>query len=58
VHVTRHARAIPQYTRGHAGRLEMLAHAQRRLPGIHFLGNYRGGISVGDVVRNALAPLP
>ncbi len=58
VHVTRHARAIPQYTRGHTGRLVTLAHAERRLPGIHFLGNYRGGISVGDVVRNALAPLP
>jgi protoporphyrinogen/coproporphyrinogen III oxidase len=58
VRVTRHARAIPQYTRGHAGRLETLAHAERRLPGIHFLGNYRGGISVGDVVRNALAPRP
>ncbi|HTO77727.1 MAG TPA: protoporphyrinogen oxidase [Thermoanaerobaculia bacterium] len=55
--VTRHARAIPQYTRGHAGRVQALAHAERRLAGIHFLGNYRGGISIGDVVRNALAPL-
>jgi oxygen-dependent protoporphyrinogen oxidase len=55
--VTRHARAIPQYTAGHAARLEALARAERRLPGLHLLGNYRGGISVGDVVRNALAPL-
>lgn len=54
--VTRHARAIPQYAPGHTARLATLAETERRLPGLHFLGNYRGGISVGDVVRNALAP--
>jgi len=58
VRVTRHPRAIPQYTRGHAARLEALAAAERRLPGLRFLGNYRGGISCGDVVRHALAPIP
>jgi protoporphyrinogen/coproporphyrinogen III oxidase len=48
---TRWPRAIPQYERGHAGRIAALAAAERRWPGLHLLGNYRGGISVADVVR-------
>jgi oxygen-dependent protoporphyrinogen oxidase len=55
VAVTRWARAIPQYDRGHAARMGALAAAEARCSGLEFLGNYRGGISVGDVVRNALA---
>jgi protoporphyrinogen/coproporphyrinogen III oxidase len=53
--VTRWPRAIPQYERGHAGRIAALADAERRWPGLRFLGSYRGGISVGDVVREGLA---
>jgi oxygen-dependent protoporphyrinogen oxidase len=50
---TRWKRSIPQYTNGHADRLEALARAEARWPGLRFLGNYRGGISVGDVVKSA-----
>jgi oxygen-dependent protoporphyrinogen oxidase len=55
VAVTRWARAIPQYDRGHTARMAALAGAEASCPGLTFLGNYRGGIAVGDVVRNALA---
>jgi oxygen-dependent protoporphyrinogen oxidase len=53
--LTRWARAIPQYERGHGARIEALARAEARHPGLRFVGNYRGGISVGDVVASALA---
>ncbi len=49
--VTRLRHAIPQYERGHEQRIAELAGAEARWPGLHFLGNYRGGVSVGDVVR-------
>lgn len=51
---TLYSRAIPQYERGHAGRMAALGSAEQGHPGLYFRGNYRGGISVGDVVRNAL----
>jgi oxygen-dependent protoporphyrinogen oxidase len=54
VRVTRYRRAIPQYDLGHRSRLETLERAEARLPGLSFLGSYRGGVSVGDVVRSAL----
>lgn len=53
--VTRYARAIPQYDLDHESRIRALERVESRLPGLCFIGNYRGGISVGDVVRNALA---
>ncbi len=52
---TRWARAIPQYERGHEERIAVLAAAETRWPGLHFAGNYRGGISVADVVRTGLS---
>ena len=55
VRVTRYARAIPQYDLDHRSRMETLSRAEAALPGLSFLGSYRGGISVGDVVRTALA---
>jgi oxygen-dependent protoporphyrinogen oxidase len=55
VRVTRYAGAIPQYDLDHAKRMEALVEAERLHPGLGFLGNYRGGVSVGDVVRSALA---
>ncbi|HTR01805.1 MAG TPA: protoporphyrinogen oxidase [Thermoanaerobaculia bacterium] len=54
VQLTRWERGIPQYERGHVERLAALEAAERRFPGLRFLGNYRGGSSVGDVVRSAL----
>ena len=52
--VTRWRHAIPQYERGHEQRIAELAAAEARWPGLHFLGNYRGGVSVGDVVRSGV----
>jgi len=54
VRITRYSRAIPQYDLEHRSRLEALSRAEERLPGLSFLGSYRGGIAVGDVVRSAL----
>lgn len=51
--LTRYARSIPQYVAGHAARLKVLEETEARFPGLVLLGNYRGGVSVGDVVRNA-----
>lgn len=51
--VTRYPRALPQYDFSHGERLAHLARAERDLPGLTLLGNYRGGVSVGDVVRSA-----
>ena len=53
--VTRWPRAIPQYERGHAGRMAALDAAEERWRGLRFVGNYRGGVSAGDVVREGLA---
>lgn len=54
--ITRYPRSIPQYVTGHTQRMKLLSDAEARFPNLHFLGNYRGGISVGDITRNALAP--
>ncbi|HEY3122793.1 MAG TPA: FAD-dependent oxidoreductase, partial [Thermoanaerobaculia bacterium] len=56
IRVTRYSRAIPQYDLSHGDRIASIAEAERRLPGLSFLGSYRGGVSVGDVVRSALIP--
>ncbi len=52
--LTRWERAIPQYEHGHEERIATLAAAESRWPGLKFLGNYRGGISVADVIRSGL----
>lgn len=54
VMLTRWEKAIPQYERGHDERIATLASAEARWKGLRFLGNYRGGISVADVVRSGL----
>ncbi len=51
--VTRYDQAIPQYTSGYAQRMEILSETERDQPGLHFIGNIRGGISVGDVIRSS-----
>ena len=52
--LTRYARAIPQYVAGHLARMKTLTQTEARFPGLTLIGNYRGGISVGDIVKNAL----
>jgi oxygen-dependent protoporphyrinogen oxidase len=44
--VARWPLAIPQYVAGHSERVDALAQLERRLPGLHLLANYRGGIGV------------
>lgn len=46
-------RAIPQYTLGYGEILSELAAAERRTPGLRLLGNYRGGVAVGDCIAAA-----
>ncbi len=49
--VWRHA--IPQYNVGYGDILSSIKHAEAVNPGLHFIGNYRGGISMGSCIRNA-----
>lgn len=44
--------AIPQYNCGYGEVLEGLQAAEGRHPGLHLLGNYRGGISVPDCIQS------
>ena len=45
--------AIPQYNVGYTKVLTALEEAEREYIGLYFLGNYRGGISMGACIRNA-----
>jgi oxygen-dependent protoporphyrinogen oxidase len=45
-------KAIPQYERDHPQTLRACEAVEKALPGLHLLGNYRGGISVGDCLAN------
>ncbi|MEP6994279.1 MAG: protoporphyrinogen oxidase [Acidobacteriota bacterium] len=53
--VTRWSQAIPQYERGHSQRLAALTETERRFPSLRFAGNYRGGVSVSDVIAGGMA---
>ena len=46
-----YAEAIPQYTVGHARRLEALARFEAARPGLYVGSSLVGGISVGDRIR-------
>lgn len=52
-HISRHKRAIPQYTLGHLDRLRSLDGELSGLNGLYLQASWRGGVSVGDCVRNA-----
>lgn len=51
--VTRWDRAIPQYRIGHLSILKQVDEFERLHRGIFLVGNYRGGIAVGDCVMNS-----
>ena len=53
--VTRWPRAIPQYTLGHQGRVARAEAAAGALPGLFFCASWKGGVSVGDCIRNGHA---
>lgn len=50
--ITRWQKAIPQLNLGYTTLLEQIEACERKFPGIHFAGNYRGGISVGDCITS------
>ncbi len=50
--VTRWPRAIPQYTLGHLERVARAEAATRALPGLFLCASWRGGVSVGDCIKN------
>lgn len=51
--VTKWPRAIPQYEVGYLDRMQKVTEFEETYPGILFCSNYRGGIAVGDCIRNA-----
>ncbi len=53
--VRRWPRAIPQYEVGHGRFVERAKEIETALPGLRLAGNYLGGISVPDCIRNATA---
>ena len=55
VHVARWEQAIPQYNIGYGDVVDRLDRLERRHPGLHFAGNYRHGISVGDAMTSGAA---
>lgn len=46
--------AIPQYTVGYERFLDAMNSAEKELPGLHFAGHYRDGISVADSILSGL----
>ncbi|MED5371755.1 MAG: protoporphyrinogen oxidase [Myxococcota bacterium] len=53
IRVYRHERAIPQYTLGHPGRVEVIEAAEQRHRGLVFVGNHLRGIGVKDCARTS-----
>jgi oxygen-dependent protoporphyrinogen oxidase len=51
--LTRWQKSIPQYEIGYQQKMDALTQFEEAMPGIVLAGNYRGGISVGDCVKNA-----
>jgi protoporphyrinogen/coproporphyrinogen III oxidase len=47
------SRAIPQYTLGYIEHEKYFEKFERNNPGIFLSGNFRGGISVGDCIKNS-----
>ena len=50
--ISRHMQAIPQYTLGHLERVRRVDAVRAHVPGLFFCSNWRGGISVGDCIKN------
>ncbi len=53
-HITRWNRAIPQYTTKYKAVYSHLEAMEQNNTGLHYLGNFRNGISVPDCIRNAV----
>ncbi len=53
--VARWPHAIPQYEVGHLERVAAIEERTAQHPGLHLMGNWRDGISVGDCIDNGHA---
>ena len=53
LNITRWQKSIPQYELGYQQKMDTLVRFEESNQGIFLAGNYRGGISVGDCVKNA-----
>lgn len=53
--VVRWEQAIPQYNLGYHAVLEEIDNLEQNIPGLMICSNYRGGIAVGDCVKNGKA---
>ncbi len=54
-HVTRYAKAIPQYNLGHLDRLKSIQGTIATIPGLWMIGNYWKGPAIGACVEHALS---
>ncbi len=50
--IVRWPQAIPQYDLGHLQRLRHVEATEAKLPGLYFCASYRGGVAVGDCIKN------
>ena len=53
--VARWANAIPQYDVGHLTRIAKIDDIAERYKGLHLIGNWRDGISVGDCIDSGFS---
>lgn len=57
-HCVTYAKAIPQYNLNHSFFVQKFNEVERQLPGLHFLGNFRNGISLPNCIQAGLeAPM-
>jgi oxygen-dependent protoporphyrinogen oxidase len=53
--INRWEKAIPQYNLGYQRLLDAMDNLETKFPGLIICSNYRGGIAVGDCVKNGKA---
>ena len=58
VRIVRHARGIPQYTAGHAGRLERIEASLAPFPGLFFAGNSYRGVAMNACIEDGIRLAP
>jgi protoporphyrinogen/coproporphyrinogen III oxidase len=51
--VVRWNQAMPQYNVGHLDRVDRIEKAMNNHPGLHLLGNWKGGVGIAPVIASA-----